>query len=56
MHEVGRAGRKPGTIANWILYFNEVVDDKRLGLWLKLTLSSTGSDKAAEADKKNDQK
>ena len=29
-----------------------MVDDKRLGLWLKSTLSSTGSDKAAETDKK----
>ena len=36
--EMGRAGRRIGAKANGILLFNECIDDKRLGLWLKSAL------------------
>ena len=32
LQEFGRAGRKEGMVANALLYFNEYIDDKRLGL------------------------
>ena len=38
LQEMGRAGRRPGAKADEILLFNEFIDDKRLGLWLKLAL------------------
>ena len=40
-------------VANAFLYFNECVDDKRLGLWVKTALDHTvnGSDEAHEAKK-----
>ena len=38
LQEFGRAGRKAGVIANAYLFFNESMDDKRLGLWLKSSL------------------
>ena len=40
LQEFGRAGRKAGIIANTYLFFNETIDDKRLGLWLKSSLES----------------
>ena len=40
LQEFGHAGRKAGVIANAYLFFNETVDDKRLGLWLKSSLES----------------
>ena len=36
--EVGHAGRKPESSANGLIYVNEYVDDKRLGLWMKTSL------------------
>ena len=51
LQEFGRAGRKEGMIANALLYFNEYVDDKRLGLWLKSALDSTNSDEAHDQAK-----
>jgi len=53
LQEFGRAGRKEGMVANAFLYFNECVDDKRLGLWVKTALDHTvnGSDEAHEAKK-----
>ena len=39
LQEVGRAGRKPGSIAEGMLCFNEYIDDKRLGLWLRSALT-----------------
>ena len=50
LQEFGRAGRKVGVIANAYLFFNESMDDKRLGLWLKSTLESE-HDAAHEAVK-----
>ena len=38
LQEVGHAGRKPESSANGLLYVNEYVDDKRLGLWMKTLL------------------
>lgn len=46
--EFGRAGRKEGMVANALLYFNEYIDDKRLGLWLKSSLNSASDDEAHE--------
>ena len=40
LQELGKAGRKPGSVAKGLLLFNEVIDDKRLGLWLKSALES----------------
>ena len=48
LQELGRAGRNPGSIAKGSLFFNEVVDDKRLGLWLKSALASKESDEAVD--------
>ena len=45
---MGRAGRKPESVATGLLYFNEVVDDKRLGLWLKSALESKEYDHTTE--------
>ena len=50
LQEFGRAGRKAGVIANAYLFFNESMDDKRLGLWLKSSLESE-NDAAHEAVK-----
>ena len=38
-------------IANALLYFNEYIDDKQLGLWLKSTLDSTNSDETHDQAK-----
>jgi len=38
LQEFGRAGRKEGMVANVFLYFNECIDDKCLGLWVKEAL------------------
>ena len=40
LQELGRAGRKPGSVVTGALLFNEVIDDKRLGLWLRSSLES----------------
>jgi len=51
LQEVGRAGRKPGSIANGLLLFDEYVDDKRLGLWLKTTLDERVENAALQSVK-----
>ena len=51
LQEVGHAGRKPDSIAQGLLLFNEYIDDKRLGQWLKSALDSTVEDTAVEAVK-----
>ena len=51
LQEVGRAGRAPGSTAEGLLCFNEYIDDKRLGLWLKSALSSGSEDPAMEQQK-----
>ena len=38
LQELGRAGRKTRSLAQALILFNEVIDDKRLGLWLKSAL------------------
>jgi len=48
LQELGRAGRKSGSVATGILYFNEVVDDNRLGLWLKSALETKENDQRME--------
>ena len=48
LQELGKAGRNPGSIAKGSLFFNEVVDDKQLGLWLKSALASKESDEAVD--------
>ena len=50
LQEFGRASRKEGVIANAYLFFNESMDDKHLGLWLKSSLESE-NDAAREAVK-----
>ena len=40
LQEVGRAGRKEQSLANGLLFVNEYIDDKHLGLWLKSLLDS----------------
>ena len=49
LQEIGRAGRQDNSIANGLLLFNETVDDKHLGLWLKSALN--GSDQSPEMEK-----
>ena len=51
LQEIGRAGRKPDSIAQGMLLFNEYIDDKRLGQWLKSALDLTVEDTAVEAVK-----
>ena len=51
LQEVGRAGRKPNSTAKGWLLFNEYIDDKRLGQWLKSSLSPKGEDPAFKAVK-----
>ena len=51
LQEMGRAGRSPGAKANGILLFNEYIDDKRLGLWLKSALDCQESDHLIQQDK-----
>ena len=51
LQELGRAGRKEGMLANAFLYFNELVDDKRLGLWLKSSLDCATNEEAHESMK-----
>ena len=51
LQEFGRAGRKEGMVAKAFPYFNEYIDDKSLGLWLKSLLDCTTSDEAHEATK-----
>ena len=48
LQEVGRAGRKPDCTAEGMLLFNECVDDKRLGQWLKKALVSSVTDPKVE--------
>ena len=48
LQELGRAGRKPGSVATGLLLFNEVIDDKRLGLWLKSALESKEANAAVD--------
>jgi len=43
LQEFGRAGRTPDTVASGLLLFNEVQDDKRLGLWLKSALKESNA-------------
>ena len=52
LQEVGRAGRKSNSIAKGVMYFNEVIDDKWLGLWLQSALKSKDKDIGTEIDKK----
>ena len=56
LQEFGHAGRKDGMVANAFLYFNECVDDKRLGLWIKEALDRAidGDDKETHEDKKRE--
>lgn len=51
LQEVGHAGRKPDSIAQGLLLFNEYIDDKRLGQWLKSALDLTVEDTPVEAVK-----
>ena len=46
---IGRAGRQSDSIGNGLLLFNEAIDDKRFGLWLKSALD--GSDKSPAMEK-----
>ena len=48
LQELGRTGKKPGSVAKGLLLFNEVVDDKRLGLWLKSALESKEANASAD--------
>ena len=51
LQEMGRAGRRPGAKANGILFFNEYIDDKRLGLWLKSALDCQEEDRSMQLGK-----
>lgn len=51
LQEVGRVGRKPDSTANGMLLFNECVDDKWLGQWLKTSLKLSITDPKVEAVK-----
>lgn len=51
LQEVGRAGRKADSIANGLLLFDEYIDDKRLGLWLKTALHASTEDAALQSVK-----
>ena len=51
LQEFGWAGRKEGMIANALLYFNEYIDDKHLGLWLKSSLDSATDDETHQIAK-----
>ena len=51
LQEFGRAGRKPGVSANAVLLFNECIDDKHLGVWLKSSLDPRTNDNAHDATK-----
>ena len=51
LQEMGRAGRRPGAKVNGILLFNEYIDDKRLGLWLKSALDCQEEDCSMQLDK-----
>ena len=48
---MGRAGRRPGAKVNGILLFNEYIDDKRLGLWLKSALDCQEEDHSMQLGK-----
>ena len=48
LQEIGRAGRSPDSIANGLLMFNEHVDDKRLGLWLRSMLGPDQDDHSTQ--------
>lgn len=47
LQEVGQAGRTP----EGLLCFNEYMDDKRLGLWLRSASASESEDPAMEQQK-----
>ena len=51
IQEVGRAGKKADSIANGLLLFDEYIDDKRLGLWLKTALDASTEDAALQSVK-----
>ena len=51
LQEVGRAGRKRNSTAKGLLLFNEYIDDKHLGQWLKSSLGPKGEDPALKAVK-----
>ena len=51
LQEVGHAGRKLNSTAKGLLLFNEYIDDKRLGQWLKPSLGPKGEDPAFKAVK-----
>ena len=53
LQELGRAGRRPGAKAKGILLFNECMDDKRLGLWLKSALDCHTQDRSMELCKED---
>ena len=48
LQEVGRAGRQKDSTANGLLLFNECIDDKRLGLWLKSALDCSDASSQLE--------
>ena len=51
LQEIGHAGRKPDYTAQGMLLFNEYVDDKCLGQWLKAALGSSAKDPKVKAVK-----
>ena len=54
LQELGRAGRKPNSTALGLLLFNEVQDDKRLGVWLKSALEKSNEGNAHYEQKKSE--
>ena len=52
---LGTAGRKTGSLAQALILFNEVIDDKRLGLWLKSALDVKETNEDIDKVKRNDQ-
>lgn len=51
LQEFGQAGRKPGVSANAVLFFNECIDDKHLGVWLKSSPNPHTNDNAYDGTK-----
>ena len=51
LQEMGRTSRRPDAKANRILLFNEFIDDKRLGLWLKSALDCQEEDNLMQLGK-----
>ena len=48
LQEIGHTGRKPDCTAQGLLLFNEYIDDKHLGQWLKAALDSSTNDPKVE--------